>query len=326
MAFVQTPSLASATSTRVDSACKHIQQCRVSYDHMLDFVDNSHELEKNKMQYCVHKDEMAVGVARPWEKERVRQLPISAYPRIVSNLGDITTNIKYNAPLRMLKYLYHFSTSLQKRQLIINQMNGPGPVNTIDHATPGTPHYFADATGVRFDLRHHLAKMYDFYPVGIANTLGYAHPNSGDTMSSVMIGGLRTVMNGDFEMFAGDQIQWYWTFELNCFKEDGTRKSITNAAGIVQDGMDPEVDAAALGPQAPPRPDNMRRAHNDLQYGAVNNSKCAGDKAKHVARIKPYLRDEAQPRLYDWQRVFGIAISSARPNEMVDIKICRQSM
>ena len=56
--YMQTPSLASATSTRVDSACKHIQQCRVSYDHMMDFVETPYELEKNKMQYCVHKDEM----------------------------------------------------------------------------------------------------------------------------------------------------------------------------------------------------------------------------------------------------------------------------
>ena len=29
------PSLASATNTRVDSACKHIQQCRVSTDDLL---------------------------------------------------------------------------------------------------------------------------------------------------------------------------------------------------------------------------------------------------------------------------------------------------
>ena len=109
MSFISTPSLASATSTSVDSACKHIQQCRVSYDHMLDFVGNAHELERNKMQYCVHKDEMAVGVSRPWEKETVRQLPISAYPRVVSNLGDITTNERHKIPLRMIKYLYHFS-------------------------------------------------------------------------------------------------------------------------------------------------------------------------------------------------------------------------
>jgi hypothetical protein len=321
-AFVQTPSLASATSTRVDSACKHIQQCRVSYDHMLDFVENSHELERNKMQYCVHKDEMTVGVSRPWEKETVRQLPISAYPRVVSNLGDITTNERHKIPLRMIKYLYHFSTSLQKRKLIIDQMNQP--MNTVDHFDAADQHYFADTRGNRFELRPYLSKMYDYYPVGISNTLGFAHPNSGDTMSSVMIGGLRTVMNGDFEVFAGDQIQWYWTFERDCFREDGTRKSIADAAGNVHDGSDPEVDVTAVGPHPPAQP-NMRRLHNDLQYGAVNN-KTPSDKAKHVARIKSYLRDEAQPRLYDWQRVFGIAISSARANEMVDIKICRQSM
>lgn len=321
--FMQTPSLASATSTRVDSACKHIQQCRVSYDHMLDFVENPHELEKNKMQYCVHKDEMVVGVARPWESERVRLLPISAYPRIVSNLGDITTQPKYGAPLKMIKYLFHFATSLQKRQLIIHQMNTP--LNTIDHFNPALPHYLSNVAGARLDLRTHLSKMYDFYPVGIANTLGYAHPNSGDTMSSVMIGGLRTVMNGDFDVFAGDQIQWYWTFERNCFREDGTRKGISDAAGNVHDGADPEIDCGG-GLNQPMPPPNDRRLYHDLQYGAVNNSKSSSDKAKHVARIKPYLRDDVQPRLYDWQRVFAIAISSGKKDEMVDIKICRQSM
>ena len=323
--FVQTPSLASATSTRVDSACKHIQQCRVSYDHMLDFVENAHELEKNKMQYCVHKDEMAVGVARPWKKERARHLPISAYPRIISNLGDITTQPKYELPLKMIKYLYHFSTSIQKRKQIIDQMNVDRH-NTI----PLSPHlmgrgYFIDQNNNPEDLSKHLKKMYDFYPVGVANTLGYAHPNSGDTMSSVMIGGLRTVMNGDFDVFAGDQIQWYWTFERNCFREDGTRKGITDAAGNVCDGSNPEIDHLG-GPHAPLPPHSDRRLYNDLQYGAVHDSKSPSDKAMHVARIKPYLRDDAQPRLYDWQRVFATAISSAKKDEMVDIKICRQSM
>jgi hypothetical protein len=52
--------------------------------------------------------------------------------------------------------------------------------------------------------------MYDYFTTGFANTLGWAHANSGDTMTSVMIGGLRTVLNGDFEIFAGDIIQFYW--------------------------------------------------------------------------------------------------------------------
>lgn len=32
------PSLASATSTRLDTACRHHQQCRVSFDDMLNFT------------------------------------------------------------------------------------------------------------------------------------------------------------------------------------------------------------------------------------------------------------------------------------------------
>lgn len=33
-------------------------------------------------------------------------------------------------------------------------------------------------------------------------------------------------MNGDFEVFAGDIVQWYWTFERDCFRQDGSRKGI----------------------------------------------------------------------------------------------------
>ena len=186
MSFVQTSSLASATSTRVDSACKHIQQCRVSFDHMLDFVGNPSDLERNKMQYCVHKDEMAVGVARPWAIEAVRTLPPSAYPRIVSNLGDITLKDEYQPALKMIKYVYHFSTSIQKRKQIVDDMRAtpvtPMPTHNIGNAS----HYLSDPNnGNPVDLNPHLAKMFDFYSVGFSNTLGYAHPNSGDNMSSI---------------------------------------------------------------------------------------------------------------------------------------------
>jgi hypothetical protein len=337
MSFINTPSLASASSTRVDSACKHIQQCRVSYDHMLDFVGSANELERNKMQYCVHKDELAVGVARPWVKSEVRTLPTSAYPRIVSNLGNIASggNPDYEWCMKMIKYLYHFSTSLERRQEIIDQMNNR-PNNNIPITANITP-YFQNDQNINIDLHKYMKKLYDFYPVGFANTLGYAHPSSGDTMSSVMIGGLRTVMNGDFEVFAGDTIQWYWTFEYDCFHADGKRKGIVTAGGVLVENGDPAVDhgaapAAAPLPGAPgglPNADprgRHRRIHNDFQYGISPDNYSPANKAKNVARIKPYMPDDEQPRLYDWVRVFAIAISSARPNEMVDIKISRQSM
>ena len=71
-----------------------------------------------------------------------------------------------------------------------------------------------------------VSNIHDFIAVGYANTLGWAHAHSGDTMTSVMIGGLRTVMNGDFPVFTGDLIQWYWPFERECFTRDGRRKKI----------------------------------------------------------------------------------------------------
>ncbi len=166
MSFVNTPSLAAASSTRVDSACKHIKQCRVSYDHMLDFVGSTNELERNKMQYCVHKDELAVGVSKPWVKSTVRTLPSSAYPRIVSNLGNIATGTDkdYMTCIKMIKYLYHFSTSLQKRSEIIAQMN-----HNTNHRIPMNPPnllsgYLNDENNNPIDLRQYLNKMYAFYP------------------------------------------------------------------------------------------------------------------------------------------------------------------
>ena len=298
---------------------------------MIDFVGSASELERNKMQYCVHKDEMTVGVGRPWANELHLKLPLTAYPKVVSNLGRITIEKQYEPSLKMIKYLYHFSTSLQKRREILDGMR-QSPNTIPHHPVPGLNHYFLDSNNNRLDLTQPLAKMYDFYPVGFANTLGYAHPNSGDTMTSVMIGGLRTVMNGDFEVFAGDLIQWYWTFERGCFRDDGFRKGITDQTLTVCDGNSPEIDYAQPPPGGPapagdPDPHRAaRRMQNDYQYGANSDRKAPADKASHVARIKPYLRDEEQPRIYDWMRVFAVAIASARPNEMVDIKIGRQSL
>ena len=61
------PSLAQGTNTRLDSACKHIQQCRVSTDDMTRYVRGDvEELQRNKYRYGIHKDELVVGLGRPW--------------------------------------------------------------------------------------------------------------------------------------------------------------------------------------------------------------------------------------------------------------------
>ena len=71
---------------------------------------------------------------------------------------------------------------------------------------------------------------------------------------------------------------------------------------------------------------NSRKNYGDRQYGIKPQSLEPSDKAKSVARVKTFVKDTRCPRMYDKMRVFGRAIAAARPHELLDIQICRQSM
>jgi hypothetical protein len=77
---------------------------------------------------------------------------------------------------------------------------------------------------------------------------------------------------------------------------------------------------ADLEPWSRPRDAQVRQEYFELSYGQRKGVE------KLVAKIKPYFPDEENPRVNDWYRVFGYAIASARPNEMCDICISRQSL
>ena len=141
----------------------------------------------------------------------------SAYPKVVSNLGALTDTTDAMVAIDMIRFMNHFARSVNERALIIDffkkNVYAP-PRHTLNagvvQALPLNCQLFKDlgARGIHTSRWMHM--MNDYFPVGFANTLGFAHPNTGDTMTSVMIGGLRTVMNGDFEIFPGDIVQFYW--------------------------------------------------------------------------------------------------------------------
>jgi hypothetical protein len=117
----------------------------------------------------------------------------------------------------MVRFMNHYARSIHERKLIIDFFkrdvhsactitSAVGVQVTMEVKTQA----FKVVDGTKMGTRGHLKMMYDYFAVGYANTLGWAHSNTGDTMTSVMIGGLRTVMNGDFEIFAGDLVQFYW--------------------------------------------------------------------------------------------------------------------
>lgn len=336
--MLMNPSLASATGTRLDSSCKHIQQCRVSQDHMTQFAKgDEQDMIRNKYKYAVHKDELVLGVGKCWKKDQ-KIFKNEAYPRVVSNLGqwgdeinshvNPVTGVKdLTQEARLIQAMYHNITNMRLRNSAIDAMQQGLPNDwqrvclDIDNynrvASPAVPDRF------NFLMQHDnkmmfvdgLNHIHDFITVGYANTLGYAHAYSGDTMTSVMIGGLRTVLNGDFEIYCGDVIQWYWPFERECFLPNGERRAVCSMF------EDPTQSNAAQHPGWRSQEDQlMRKTFHDRQYGQV------GGKVKMVPLIKPYHRDDDNPRLYDWYRVFAVAISSARPHEAVDIRISRQAI
>ena len=319
------PSLASSTSTSLDSACKHIQQCRVSQDHMTKFVKNndSDELIRNKFRYCVHKDELVLGVGKPWARDSsTKKFQNNAYPRVVSNLGQLVEEEGDHASEveKMIKLMYHNATSIPVRDQILKKFQKAHKDDFPIPATQSEGYLKAPPAGQRvMPLEKSVSCIHDFVTVGYSNTLGWAHAHCGDTMTSVMIGGLRTVLNGDFDVFCGDLIQWYWPFERSCFTRDGRRTPIH-----FENRGDPhgclQVDPAGIDPFKQDKETVLRKQFYDQQYGQKKGTE------KVVALIKPYKRDDDEPRIYDWYRVFAVALCSARPRERVDIRISRQAL
>jgi hypothetical protein len=229
----------------------------------------------------------------------------------------------------MIRFMNHFARSIQEKKAIVEFFKNDVPARAEYHVTaswqalPDSAMMFRPRPDGKMGTRAYLTMMYDFLPVGYATTLGYAHPNTGDTMTSVLIGGLITVMNGDFEVYPGDLVQFYWRFEKDDFLPDGRRKPYLDIWDHeqVRGNVNPAHTTTVLGKRERPgdKDSGLRQAYHELSYGQKP------DKHKLVAKVKPYFRDDDNPRLYDWVRVFGVAISSARPNDMVDIKISRQS-
>lgn len=73
-------------------------------------------------------------------------------------------------------------------------------------------------------VRFQIKNMIELYVVGVSLGTAWAHPSSGDTVASVMIGGLKTVLNGAFPMHTNDPIMIYFEDERVLFEDDGGRK------------------------------------------------------------------------------------------------------
>jgi hypothetical protein len=255
-------------------------------------IQTQDELHHNKMKYCMHKDEIALMVSKPMFRDRCTVTTgRAAYPPVLTTLGNIHTDTK-----TFLFYVYHNAekpTDIEKSLIELNE--------------------------VEESARNAIECLPYFITAGVSLGLAYASPLSGDTVASVMIGGLRTIRNGNFQIYCGDVLQWYWDGEENFFeRETGERKketySFDDCKMVMRGSM--FFDGST---------ENRKRKHGESNgLWKTNNIE-----AKiNTAYVKPYVEpsDHKKGIIFDKQRVFCKALCDARPFDMVDIMISRQSL
>jgi hypothetical protein len=229
-----------------------------------------------------------------------------AYPSVVSTLARMEIPAK-----NYLISLYHNPLTFAERDAFIRH------VEKRPDAWDPTMSEIA---------KKQIAEMPEFYFMGVSVGSASASPLQGDCVCTVMLGGLKTVMNGAFEIDTGDMLQWYWSAEENCFDKNGKRhdpitdrrsQSVTN--WLVSNQNSGSSDSST------------RKAFYERGNGVFSNSQTDGNvtfNAKKELAFPKTLRParDGSYRLGDRTRLFAKALSGARPWEAVDIMICRQSM
>lgn len=275
-------SLASATQSRVESASKHIVPCKMNYDYMSDVMPddrsaNVKRMTQDHMRYSLNKDDLAIGLGRQaFPNQRGHAAKHSAHPSVVACFTD--TSIAFQ---KLLAARYHSEQLyMDYRDFYMNK-----------------------------DVEKFERNFTHMYCVGVSLGLACIHPSKGDTVASVMIGGLKTILNGAFPVHTNDLLMFYWPCEKDYFDASGQRK---------EDNM--------LGNQndKPSSSENSRQIYHRGKMAKTSHGDTAGLCVPH---IKPYLvKMGADVNSWDASRVFAKAMSNAQPWEQVDIMISRQSL
>ena len=171
-----------------------------------------------------------------------------------------------------------------------------------------------------------------FRAEGYALGTAWASDQTGDTVSSILIGGMQTVMNGAFPCNAGEVLQWYFEFEVSQFSHYTTSEMWTGERMIKDEPRVPNLTApleftgaqSYNGPHDNDQMSKRRKVFNDRHDGLDETHK--GNKFFP----KPYrlCRQDGEyvDHYGDKIRIFAKCVSSARSHEMMDIMLLTQTL
>ena len=337
--YISNPGIAAATGTRVDSSSKHTMACRVNEPLMLQWCTNQQDgrnyVHQHKNKFCVHKNELVLNTSQPLNMNGTIMHNCKAYPAVVSNLGEMTITSR-----NVLQWLYHFSPTghqFMANKLRIRKEFVESVVETKDGNNPCVGHVVGHQRVIG-----ELKNMPYFTAQGYALGQAWASQLSGDTVSTVLIGGMQTVMNGHFECRAGQMLQWYFDFEAEMFCQDiGKASGINKEVTLVgmrkvlpgtADALDTTAGVAkveALNPYKASAIQQDRKRYNDRELGALDGMPLGGksEVKSNIVLPKPYmLRSDGGNHYGDHIRIFAKCISGARPHEMMDLMLMTQSL
>jgi len=317
MSLHDMPSIGTATGTRVDSAAKHIMACKVDSHQLARWIpggnvqygDVNSYLHNSKMKWCMHKDEIVLNTTK--KISSTADSSSKAYPLVVSTAGEmhpftkqaITHLYAQNTASEFFKTVHDYTQVSREFDKVKTMLY---PLNP-----PKLPEEDKEC------VKSQVSTLPDFRCQGVALGQAWASYLSGDTVASVLVGGMVTVQNGHFTMHTGDEVQWYFDWEADKF----------NGGMSLYNGFRSHVNEK--------RNDNKRKHEyfDQRLYGTgPSYGKSMGQKdTSTVVRIKSYrMHTEDDGKVFfdhfgDKVRIFAKCISGGRPFDMVDIMLMTQS-
>ena len=298
------------TNTLIETGARHMQQCRTNQDVLSAMCGSANALADKDNAYSMAKDELVVSCGSHLYGHVAKTATKYAYPNVITTLGQLDTY-----ELHLLAEYYHTMGILPSEELQKLQ-HSAATVSAAERETNvNTRMYY---TGKIKQFRH-------FMPVGYSVGHACAHSRNGDTVASVQIGGLRTVLNGGFDVATGDLIQMYYPDAENVyFNVKGGRKYRGTVEHDDHSGVAHKRKADELS-----KSDGLRKNFYTRGQGTPGKPGSSERTKNGMFSIKPYVESQNDHQLQyygDKIRVFARAVSSARAWEPVDIMIARQSL
>ena len=319
--------IASATGTRLDSASKHTMACKLDDFQHINWHQNPAEarknLQTNKYRFAMLKDELVLNVSqRLHGASKNPSSGAKAYPAVVTSTGAMPWIVKAG-----LTVLY----SSEDGQTFMHRRNLPGIIGTSEMSE-----HYKDKQQKEF-----LDKMWDEMPYftaqGYALGTAWASPHSGDTVGTVLVGGMVLVRNGAFACRAGQPVMFYFDFEeMNFCAKQHARHNTPNQ--VVYEGEREQLNPNSVFLSSTEEKNEDKRHSkagiNDseksrkrarlLEYDQYNSAQVAGKRG--IALPKPYVLYNGKHHYGDKIRVFAKCINGGRAHDMIDLMLMTQSL